>query len=339
MCSSERGCAVRQVCLGDRGLATHHVGSLFPNQKSNPHPLQWKCRVLTIGPPPGTSRRAGCWIEILVFALASWRLKVSPSSRPGKPKQTRSQSGTWEGRVAGLTRLGPSASAWVDSVNRTQIPPQAVQPWGAQQSSMPCSAPAVSPFLLPVFITAPQAAKRKKEPEKAKCRGTHQALQLVTPGRSDLFQDSVPIPVTYPSPLGFRATPTFQGSGGTDSRPRRGPGGPKEPLTLFLSFAHRRGQIPSVQRGLMWQLDRPHKGFSKGLPTPLTMHWDNAGVCSIFQILPTKALLPSVFLLQPSWPTGSQRLLAACSQAELKLWAAWEAVRQPECCSLLNEGQ
>lgn len=69
------------------------------------------------------------------------------------------------------------------------------------------SAPPVSPFLLPAFITAPQAAKRKKEPEKAKCRGTHQALQLVTPGRSDLFQDSVLIPVTYPSPLGFRATP------------------------------------------------------------------------------------------------------------------------------------
>ena len=57
----------------------------------------------------------------------------------------------------------------------------------------PRSAPPVSPFLLTAFIIAPQVAKGKKEPEKAKCRGTRQALQLITPGRSD--------------PLGFRATP------------------------------------------------------------------------------------------------------------------------------------
>ena len=30
---------------------TAHVGSQFPNQGSNPHPLQWKHRVLTAGPP------------------------------------------------------------------------------------------------------------------------------------------------------------------------------------------------------------------------------------------------------------------------------------------------
>ena len=33
------------------GHAERHVGSSFPNRGSNPHPLHWKHRVLTIGPP------------------------------------------------------------------------------------------------------------------------------------------------------------------------------------------------------------------------------------------------------------------------------------------------
>ena len=32
------------------GCATWHVESCFPDQGSNPRPLQWKCRVLTTGP-------------------------------------------------------------------------------------------------------------------------------------------------------------------------------------------------------------------------------------------------------------------------------------------------
>ena len=32
-------------------LAARHVGPLFPDQGSNPCPLQWKCGVLTTGPP------------------------------------------------------------------------------------------------------------------------------------------------------------------------------------------------------------------------------------------------------------------------------------------------
>lgn len=46
------------------------------------------------------------------------------------------------------------------------------------------------------------------------------------------------------------------------------------------------------------------------------MREDNGEVfCSgTFQILAPKALLPSVFFLQLSLPTGSQRLLAARSQ-------------------------
>lgn len=71
----------------------------------------------------------------------------------------------------------------------------------------PHSAPPVSLFLLPAFIMAPQAAKGKKEPEKAKCRGTRQALQLITPGRSDLFQDLVPIPSDLPIPTGIQSHP------------------------------------------------------------------------------------------------------------------------------------
>ena len=33
------------------GCTTWHVGSQFPNQGSNPRPLQWERRVLTAGPP------------------------------------------------------------------------------------------------------------------------------------------------------------------------------------------------------------------------------------------------------------------------------------------------
>ena len=33
------------------GRTTQHVGSWFPDQGSNPCPVQWKCRVLTTGPP------------------------------------------------------------------------------------------------------------------------------------------------------------------------------------------------------------------------------------------------------------------------------------------------
>ena len=33
------------------GLTVQHVGSKFPNQEWNPHPLQWKHKVLTTQPP------------------------------------------------------------------------------------------------------------------------------------------------------------------------------------------------------------------------------------------------------------------------------------------------
>ena len=33
------------------GGAVWHVGSYFPDQGLNPHPLHWKRRVLTTGPP------------------------------------------------------------------------------------------------------------------------------------------------------------------------------------------------------------------------------------------------------------------------------------------------
>ena len=33
------------------GYTLWHAGSQFPDQGSNPRPLQWNCRVLTTGPP------------------------------------------------------------------------------------------------------------------------------------------------------------------------------------------------------------------------------------------------------------------------------------------------
>ena len=45
---------------------TQHVGSEFPDQGSNPPPLQWKCRVLTTG-PPGKSQ--GCLLYVCPFVL------------------------------------------------------------------------------------------------------------------------------------------------------------------------------------------------------------------------------------------------------------------------------
>ena len=39
------------------GHTAWHVESQFPDQGSNPHPLQWKCEVLTTGPPGKSKRR------------------------------------------------------------------------------------------------------------------------------------------------------------------------------------------------------------------------------------------------------------------------------------------
>ena len=50
----ERGLLKKNLLL--RFLAARHVGPQFPNQGSNPCPLQWKCGVLTTG-RPGKSRR------------------------------------------------------------------------------------------------------------------------------------------------------------------------------------------------------------------------------------------------------------------------------------------
>ena len=42
-------------CFCFFGHTAQHAGSEFPNQRLNPCPLQWKCGVLTTG-PPGKSR-------------------------------------------------------------------------------------------------------------------------------------------------------------------------------------------------------------------------------------------------------------------------------------------
>ena len=44
-------CVCVCVCVCVLGPATWHTGSEFPDQGSNLCPLQWKCGVLTTGPP------------------------------------------------------------------------------------------------------------------------------------------------------------------------------------------------------------------------------------------------------------------------------------------------
>ena len=54
------------------GHTMQNAGSLFPNQGSHPCPLQWRCRVLTTG-PPGKS-----W-DVILTGIASL-LSLSKSS-------------------------------------------------------------------------------------------------------------------------------------------------------------------------------------------------------------------------------------------------------------------
>lgn len=69
---------------------------------------------------------------------------------------------------------------------------QAAQPQGAQQSSRPCSAPRVRPFLLPTFSPPGCHGREITGPEKAEHREIRQALQLVAPGKGGPFQNLVP---------------------------------------------------------------------------------------------------------------------------------------------------
>ena len=48
------------------GHTVQHMGSYFPNQASNPCPLQWKCSVLTTGPP----RKSPCLLFLTVLVSA-----------------------------------------------------------------------------------------------------------------------------------------------------------------------------------------------------------------------------------------------------------------------------
>ena len=59
-------------------LALSHVGSLFPNQGSNPFPLHWKCRLLTTGPPGKVMIYDDLHRSVMVFihhcSLIFWNL-------------------------------------------------------------------------------------------------------------------------------------------------------------------------------------------------------------------------------------------------------------------------
>ena len=55
-----------------------HVGSYFPNQGSNPHPVLWKHRVLTIGPPGAQHHPSGeNWIKDLLSVALPTRARPS----------------------------------------------------------------------------------------------------------------------------------------------------------------------------------------------------------------------------------------------------------------------
>ena len=63
-----------------------HVGSYFPNQGSNPHPLLWKHRVLTIGPPGAQHHPSGeNWIKDLLSVALPTRARPSFSPQPVPP--------------------------------------------------------------------------------------------------------------------------------------------------------------------------------------------------------------------------------------------------------------
>ena len=52
------------------GCTTQHAGSQFPDQGSNPHPLQWNRGLLTTGPPGKSLISLGISIPSLAFNSA-----------------------------------------------------------------------------------------------------------------------------------------------------------------------------------------------------------------------------------------------------------------------------
>ena len=59
------------------GCIVRHMGSQFPNQGSNPHPLQWKHRVSTTGPPGKSQNLFPCLFQLLVVAYTPWPIATS----------------------------------------------------------------------------------------------------------------------------------------------------------------------------------------------------------------------------------------------------------------------
>ena len=95
----------REGCDGF-SWATWHVGSWFPEQGSNPHPLQWQHSVLTTG-PPGKSQGKAVFLKSCserVMSNISWNdIQVTMSSRQWDIAiQVRNISRAWVRRL----RLG-----------------------------------------------------------------------------------------------------------------------------------------------------------------------------------------------------------------------------------------
>lgn len=73
------------------GCTVGHAGSQFPDQRSNPYPLQWKRRVLTTG-PPGKSKPKE--LTFKVFQELSFMVFL-PREEPHLAEVLVKAKGTW----------------------------------------------------------------------------------------------------------------------------------------------------------------------------------------------------------------------------------------------------
>ena len=69
-------CQVNLYILFCFAHATRHAGSYFPDQGSNPCPLQWKHGVLTIGPPGKSQFVHSNWQKFLDLEFPTYKIRL-----------------------------------------------------------------------------------------------------------------------------------------------------------------------------------------------------------------------------------------------------------------------
>lgn len=177
----------------------------------------------------------------------------------------------------------------------------------------------MSPFLLPTFSSTECQGQEITGPGKAKHRGTCQTPELLAPGRSDLLQDLVPTLSDFSIPTGIQSHPDPHLPGKWKDRLSAKEGGPVVQRSVWLfSFCLLTGGDKRPVCIEVWcdnlmdhmrvsaKASRPHSPCIKIM----------AGCVAYFRSWLQR---PSFLLFSSSsssLPTGSQRLLAACSQAE-----------------------